>query len=250
MQVIFGLIGEKLSHSFSKEYFSQKFQQLQLHNYSYELWEMNTLNNIREFILNKKNVRGFNITIPYKQEIIKYLDKFSEDVVQIEACNCVLIKNNLWIGYNTDWWGFLKMIENKLEPHHSGAMILGTGGAAKAVGYALKKIQIPFVYVTRNNTSFSDNIILYEQLSSSDFQKYPIIINATPLGMYPNINTMPPLPINFIYEKNFLIDLIYNPEKTLLLQKAEKRGAKILNGLEMLHLQAEKSWYIWQESNN
>lgn len=245
----FGLIGRKLSHSFSKKYFSEKFKELQLVDYTYELWELETLDNIREFVLSKKNVKGFNITVPYKQDILKYLDVLSEDVSKIGACNCVLIKDNTWIGYNTDWWGFLKMIENKLENHHRGALILGTGGAAKAVSYALEQLHLPYLYVTRRIPPLHRNIITYEQLDAQHFHAFPIIINTTPLGMYPDTDAMPPIPINFIDKKHFVIDLIYNPEKTLLLKESEKRGAKILNGLEMLYLQAEKSWYIWQELN-
>ncbi len=251
MSILFGLVGKKLSHSFSQSYFSEKFKQLGLTHYSYELWEFNNLKNIREYIFNKKNVRGFNITIPYKEEIIQYLDICSEEVSKIGACNCVYIKDELWIGYNTDWWGFLKMIEHKLDIHHTAAMILGTGGASKAVAYAFNKIGIPYIYVSRNPNKQSNVFcISYQDLTKSHFEKYPIIVNTTPLGMYPDVQTMPMLPINFIYEKNFVIDLIYNPEKTLLLQQAEKRSARILNGLEMLYLQAEKSWYIWQELNN
>jgi shikimate dehydrogenase len=246
-----GLIGKKLSHSFSKQYFEKKFDSLKIRNFTYDLWEIDNLKNIRKFIENKKNVLGFNITIPYKTEIIEYLDIVSDEVKGIGACNCVLIKNNQWIGFNTDWWGFMKMIENKLEPHHHAAIILGTGGSAKAVSYALKKLHIPFIFVSRKfQPHLSNQCITYDQLHPQYFSEYPIIINTTPLGMFPDTSSMPPIPINFIYEKNFVIDIIYNPKKTLLLQKAEEKKAKILNGLEMLYLQAEKSWYIWQEIND
>ncbi len=246
----YGLIGKKLLHAFSQKYFLEKFNHAQLSDYSYELWEIETLEDIRTFIFNKKNVRGFNVTIPYKEAIIKYLDDVSEEVIQIRACNCVHIKDNRWIGYNTDWWGFLKMIENKLESHHNAAMILGTGGSAKAVAYALKKLKLPFIWVSRDaNKDLNTKCIAYEFLDKIHFEKYSVVVNTTPLGMYPAVNIMPEIPINFIDRKNFVIDLIYNPEKTLLLQKAEERGARILSGREMLYLQAEKSWYIWQEIN-
>lgn len=250
MKKVFGLIGQSLSHSFSKEYFTKKFTALHLSEYVYELWELKDLQSIRSFIKSKENVIGFNVTIPYKTEIIRYLDNISDDVKKINACNCVHIKNQQWIGYNTDWWGFYKMIENKLEKHHSSAMILGTGGAAKAVAYALEKSGISYVYVSRQKKLSSNvEVLTYDELLSEHFMKHRLIINTTPLGMYPNVDTLPPIPIDFINEKNFVIDLIYNPKETLLLQEAQKRGAKVLNGLEMLYLQAEKSWYIWQELN-
>ncbi len=250
MKKVFGLIGQSLSHSFSKEYFTKKFTALHLSEYVYELWELRDLQNIRGFIESKENVAGFNITIPYKTEIIKYLDIISEEVQEINACNCVHIKNNQWIGYNTDWWGFYKMIENKLEKHHLSAMILGTGGAAKAVAYALEKSGISYVYVSRQKKIFSNVAVLtYDELVLEHFIEHTLIVNTTPVGMYPNVNELPSIPIDFINEKHFVIDLIYNPEKTRLLKEAQKRGARILNGLEMLYLQAEKSWYIWQELN-
>ncbi len=250
MKKVFGLIGHSLSHSFSKEYFTKKFIALHLSDYVYELWELKDLQNVRSFIKSKENVVGFNVTIPYKTEMIKYLDSISEEVKKINACNCVHIKNQQWIGYNTDWCGFYKMIENKLEKHHLSAMILGTGGAARAVAYALEKLSIQFVYVSRQKKLSSNvEVLTYDELLSDHFIKHRLIINTTPLGMYPNVNTLPPIPIDFINEKHFVIDLIYNPEETPLLREAQKRGAKVLNGLEMLYLQAEKSWYIWQELN-
>lgn len=246
MKNVYGLIGKKLSHSFSYEYFTKKFQSENLKDCTYELWELDSLDGIKNFFNEKKFVKGFNVTIPYKEEILFYLDELNEEVKMIGACNCVKIVNGQWIGYNTDWWGFLKMIENKLESYHSAAMILGTGGSAKAVSYALEQLKIPNIFVSRKY-GLSEKIILYDELKQEHFEQYNIIINTTPVGMYPEVNNFPPIPINFIYENNFVIDIIYNPEKTLLLQKAEEKGAKILNGLEMLYLQAEKSWEIWQE---
>lgn len=249
MPTIFGLIGKTLSHSFSKAYFTSKFQHLRLYDFSYELWEIECLNTIRSFIQQKKYVRGFNITIPYKEEIIKYLDVVSDEVLHIGACNCVHIQKDVWIGYNTDWWGFVKMIENKLEPHHTAALILGTGGAAKAIAYGLQKLQIDYLFVSRQIKNTLTPCITYTELTHKHFEEYPIIINTTPLGMYPNIHVRPAIPMDFIDEKNFVIDINYNPLKTQLLMEAEKHQAKILNGLEMLYLQAEKSWYIWQKDH-
>jgi shikimate dehydrogenase len=242
-----GLIGKKLSHSFSKKYFEEKFQKYQISNYSYNLWELESLNNIQEFILQQKNVLGFNVTIPYKVEILNYVDEIFDEVKYIGACNCVSINNSKWTAYNTDWWGFLKMIENKLQDFPDFAIILGTGGAAKAVKYALDKLQIKSIFVSRHPKN-DDNVITYSQLHSQFFQQNVLLINTTPLGMYPDILSIPPIDLNLLNKNTFVIDLIYNPEKTLLLQEAEKKGCKILNGIEMLHLQAEKSWEIWQNS--
>jgi len=245
MNLKFGLIGKKLSHSFSQRYFAEKFKQLNLNHYSYELWELEDIKNIRSFIDQQGNVRGFNVTIPYKKEIISHLDSITDEVKQIGACNCVLIENNQWIGYNTDWWGFYEMIKDELEPPHTSAMILGTGGAANAVAYAFQQFKMPYVFVSRNK--FHSQCITYDDLNKMHFEKYPVIVNTTPLGMYPDTASMPAIPIHYLSNKNFVIDLIYNPEKTLLLQESEKHKAKILNGLKMLYLQAEKSWYIWQK---
>lgn len=246
MNLKFGLIGKKLSHSFSQKYFKEKFNQLNLDHYSYELWELEDIKNIRSFIEHQGNVRGFNVTIPYKKEIIQYLDSISDEVKQIGSCNCVLVENNQWMGYNTDWWGFYEMIKDELESHHTSAMILGTGGAANSVAYAFQQLKISYIFISRNN--FHSQCITYFDLNKMHFEKYPIIVNTTPLGMYPDIASMPAIPIQYVSSKNFVIDLIYNPEKTLLLQESEKRHAKILNGLKMLYLQAEKSWYIWQKN--
>lgn len=251
MESKFGLVGKKLLHSFSKKFFDEKFKVLNLSGFSYELWEVEHLEYIKEFIAAQKNVKGFNVTIPFKEEIIRYLDETSEDVKVIGACNCVVIDNDKWIGCNTDWWGFLKMIEGKIAPHHNAAMILGTGGAAKAVAYALDKLNVNYMYISRgSNKVMNKPILKYEELTRQHFEEYSIIINTTPVGMYPVVNSAPNIPIDFINEKNFVIDIIYNPEKTPLLEEAEKRGAKILNGLEMLYLQAEKSWCIWQGLDN
>ncbi|GIV26719.1 MAG: shikimate 5-dehydrogenase [Bacteroidia bacterium] len=249
MKKVFGLVGHSLSHSFSKQYFTNKFNTLQLSDYVYELWELKDLKNIREFIHSQGNVVGFNVTIPYKTEIINYLDIITEEVKNINACNCVFVKDNQWIGYNTDWWGFLKMIENKLDKHYTSAMILGTGGASKAVAYALEKLGIQYIFVSRNEHPTSSNVLSYNELVPEIFDQFTLIINTTPVGMYPDVEDIPPIPINFINEKHFVIDLIYNPEETKLLHEAKQRGSKILNGFEMLYLQAEKSWYIWQELN-
>lgn len=249
MENIYGLIGRSLKHSFSKYFFEKKFSELNLMNFKYELWEVDDLKNIKSFIDEKKDVKGFNITIPYKEEIIGYVDGLSDEVKIIGACNCVKINNGKWWAYNTDWWGFLKMIESKLEKHHTAAMILGSGGSAKAVAYALNHLEMPYVFISRHGVMHENNsksFVLYNDLNQFHFKAFPVIINTTPLGMYPDVNIAPPINIDFIDEKNFVIDLIYNPSKTLLLKESEKRGAKVLNGLEMLYLQAEKSWYIWQ----
>ena len=240
----FGLVGKNISYSFSKKYFTEKFQKLGLETYKYRNYDIPDIEEFPFVIYQQEDeFQGFSVTIPYKQSIIKYLDEVDVDAKKIGAVNTIKVtEDNRLIGYNTDVYGFQKSIEPLLKKHHKKALILGTGGASKAVAYALNKLDIAYEFVSRN---VSENSLLYSILSQQFMEEYTIIINCTPLGTHPNIDDSPNIPYEFITEKHLLFDLIYNPSETKFLQEGKKRGAIIKNGLEMLELQAEKSWEIW-----
>ncbi|MDK7375728.1 MULTISPECIES: shikimate dehydrogenase [Weeksella] len=235
-----GLIGKNISYSFSVKYFTEKFEQLNLGNYSYELFDLKNINEI-ETLFRNKNLLGFNITIPYKQAIIPYLDELSPEAKEVGAVNTVKIDNGKKIGYNTDVYGFEKSFVPMLSKHHQKALILGNGGASKAVVFVVNKLGIPYTIVSRNDKK----LLHYDALDEDILASHQIIINCTPVGTYPQINATPKLPYQFLTDIHYLYDLIYNPEETIFLQLGKKKGAKTKNGLEMLHLQAEKSWEIW-----
>ena len=240
----FGLVGKNISYSFSKKYFTEKFQKLGLETYKYRNYDIPDIEEFPFVIYQQEDeFQGFSVTIPYKQAILKYLDEVDVDAKKIGAVNTIKVtEDNRLIGYNTDVYGFQKSIEPLLKKHHKKALILGTGGASKAVAYALNKLDIAYEFVSRN---VSENSLLYSILSQQFMEEYTIIINCTPLGTHPNIDDSPNIPYEFITEKHLLFDLIYNPSETKFLQEGKKRGAIIKNGLEMLELQAEKSWEIW-----
>lgn len=239
---LYGLLGKTLKHSFSKTYFTEKFAALNIADCRYENFELKSINELPELLANNPSIKGLNVTIPYKEDVIQFLDEKSEVVQKINACNCINIIHGKLIGYNTDVFGFEQSLLPFLKPHHKKALILGTGGAAKAVQYALKKLSISFQNVSRSK---SDNTATYEELNKSILQDHTLIINTSPLGMYPKMDEAPPIPYEFLTSQHLLFDLIYNPEKTLFLKKGEDRGAEIANGKEMLLLQAEESWRIW-----
>jgi len=243
---IYGLVGYPLSHSFSKGYFSEKFNQLNLTNCEYRNFELPNLNQLNT-VLSIENLKGFNVTIPYKTAIITHLNDINEDAKIVGAINTVKIvsinnKQQL-IGFNTDVYGFAQSIKPFLAYNHHKALILGNGGASKAVAYTLQKLGIEFLIVTRNPQA--KNNISYQQLNDYAISLFPLIINTTPLGMYPSIDNCPAIPYGGITENHLCIDLIYNPTQTLFLKKAAEQGSKILNGLSMLQLQADKAWEIW-----
>lgn len=242
----FGLIGKTLKHSFSQNYFTQKFQRENLTDCSYSNFELQSIDEVTELVCTP-GLEGFNITIPYKEEIIPFLHKKNIIVDKIGACNCVKIINGQLHGFNTDAIAFQKSLEKKIESHHECALVLGSGGASKAIQYALKEMNIDFLIVSRKAKT---NQMGYEDVSEDVIKKHPIIINTTPLGMYPNIDQDPPIPYNALSSQHLLFDLTYNPEKTKFLQQGEAQGAKIMNGYEMLVLQAEESWRIWNEVVN
>ncbi len=241
---LFGLIGFPLSHSFSKKYFTDKFEKEGLINCRYENFQIPSIDQLKD-VLAKTGLEGFNITIPYKAQVLSFLHDASEVVKKIRACNCVLIRDGKLQGFNTDVIGFEGSLKNQLEPSiHKKALILGTGGSARAVEFVLVKLGIPYRNVSRKPSAKSFS---YEQVTPEVIKEYKLIINTTPLGLFPNVVEAPPLPYDQLNTEHFLFDLIYNPEKTLFLKKGEAKGAKIRNGYEMLVLQAEENWKIWNE---
>ncbi|WP_299891548.1 shikimate dehydrogenase [uncultured Lacinutrix sp.] len=239
----FGLIGKNISYSFSRNYFKNKFEIENISNAFYENFDIEDINAF-ESELKHQDIKGFNVTIPYKESIIPYLDKLNKKAKAIGAVNTIRIsKKGKYIGYNTDFYGFKKALKPYLETHHKKALILGTGGASKAVAYALKSLNIKFLFVSRHPKK--DNEISYLELSEKLVKKHRLIINCTPLGTHPNINNCPDIPYDSITKKHILFDLIYNPEETKFLTIGKLKGATIVNGQGMLELQAEKSWKIW-----
>lgn len=241
----FGLIGKTLKHSFSKNFFEQKFAAQKNNDCSYENFELQSINELPELIKNQPHLCGLNVTIPYKEEVLQFLDDKNDVVKKINACNCIKISNARLSGYNTDALAFKRSLHPKLQPHHQCALILGSGGASKAVQYALQEMSIDFLIVSRHKIQ---NQLGYEDVSENLIRNNHIIINTTPLGMFPNINNDPPIPYEAITSQHLLYDLIYNPAKTKFLEKGEQQGAQIINGHQMLILQAEESWKIWNDS--
>lgn len=240
----FGLIGKNISYSFSKGYFLEKFKNLQLKNHKYYNYDLPEISEFPFITYHKEEeFGGFNVTIPYKQSIIKYLAELDDVAQKIGAVNTIKVtNNNKLIGFNTDAYGFENSLKPMLKQHHKKAIILGTGGASKAVMFVLNKLNIAYKLVSRNPT---EHQISYDDLTEELIKNYQIIINCTPLGTHPNIQDCPNIPYNLLSENHFLYDLIYNPPETMFLKKGKKQGATIKNGLEMLELQAEKSWEIW-----
>ena len=240
---VFGLIGYPLHHSFSEKYFSEKFSKENISDCRYELFPIKSIDELKQLIRSLPALKGLNVTIPYKQQVIRYLTDTSEIPEGIRACNCIKIEDKQLIGFNTDHIGFEKSITPLLKPHHKKALILGTGGAAESVAYVLKKSGIPYSFVSRSPQYAS--ILTYREINAKKLKDYTIIINTSPLGMYPDIDNCPDIPYSALSEKHLLYDLIYNPAKTLFLANGEKQGAVIKNGEEMLAIQAEESWNIW-----
>ncbi|MBY0244732.1 MAG: shikimate dehydrogenase [Sphingobacteriaceae bacterium] len=238
----FGLIGFPLSHSFSKKYFTEKFQTNKIENCTYELFPIENAAEMLDLVRSNSSIKGLNVTIPHKVSVLPYLTKLDEAAKEIGAVNCIQFVDNERIGYNTDAYGFEMSLCPLLENHHQKALIFGNGGAAKAVKYVLKKLGIDFLVVGRNP---EQGCMLYEEITANILSNYTILINTTPLGMMPNENTCPPISYSDLSEKHLAYDLVYNPLETLFLTQAKAQGAKTKNGLEMLHLQAERSWEIW-----
>lgn len=241
----FGLIGKNISYSFSKKYFTEKFSSDLFDDFTYENFDIESINDFPEILKNNPDLKGLNVTIPYKEAIIPFLDTLSDKAFKIGAVNVIRFtkKGNLK-GYNSDWYGFKQSLEPLLQPHHKRALILGTGGAAKAVAFALEQLGIFHTFVSREAT---ENAIDYDRINVTTFDNFQIIINCTPLGTSPNTKEFPPIPYQFFTDKHIAFDLIYNPEETQFLKKAKKKGAVTKNGYEMLVFQAEKAWKIWNK---
>lgn len=256
----FGLIGYPLVHSFSKQYYTEKFQKLGLSEYSYELFPLPLISSFPQLLKDEPELCGLNVTIPHKIGVLYYLDWVSPEAKVVNAVNCIKIikKDPLddffsgecslepvrLHGYNTDVYGFEESLKPLLKKWHTRALVLGNGGAARAVFYVLKKLNIDYTVVSRKASHLQ---LAYEDINKDVIENHSLIINTTPVGTYPNVEDCLDIPYNFIGKKHLLYDLIYNPEETEFLKRGRLNGASIKNGQEMLELQAEKNWEIWQE---
>ena len=257
---MFGLLGKSLGHSFSKDYFTKKFSALNL-DHTYHNIELENIADIIPFVNENKNLKGFNVTVPYKEEIIPFLDEIDDTAKKVGAVNTVKVENERLKGFNTDVIGFGKLLEESQSRRVAEsqsvneALILGSGGASKAVQYVLRKENIPFRIASRGfelgvrseelGVRSQELGVSYREINSTGFSPYSIIINTTPVGMFPNVNECLELPYSSIEARHVFIDLIYNPEETLFLNKARLKGASTFNGMTMLYEQAEASWRIW-----
>ncbi|MBN8878249.1 MAG: shikimate dehydrogenase [Sphingobacteriales bacterium] len=241
---LYGLIGYPLSHSFSKRYFTEKFEREGLKDYQYELFPVSSIEELPQLLEKHPELCGLNVTIPYKEQVLSYLHSKNELVKAIRACNCIDIRDGKLKGYNTDVIGFERSLLEQWQPHHKKALILGTGGVSKAVQYIMQKMGLAYRYVSRKPGVHNYS---YEQLTPAIMQEYTLIVNTTPLGMYPNVTEAPPIPYEALTPRHYLFDMVYNPEKTLFLKMGEEKGAAIKNGADMLKIQADESWEIWNK---
>lgn len=243
----FGLIGYPLGHSFSKNYFNEKFANEDI-DAVYMNFEIPSINDLPQVIAENPELKGLNVTIPYKEKVISYLDELDKDAREIGAINVIKVirqkdSDPKLVGYNSDVIGFTKSIEPLLEPHHKKALILGTGGASKAVFHGLKQLGVEGTFVSRHERP---NMFTYEELTAEVMDEYSVIVNTTPVGMYPHTDECPNIPYQYLTPNHLLYDLLYNPDVTLFMKKGEEKGATTKNGLEMLLLQAFAAWDIWE----
>lgn len=239
----YGLIGHPLTHSFSQKYFTDKFEKEQITGCEYQLFDIKTINELSGVLKSNPELKGLNVTIPYKEQVIPFLDKISDDAKLIGAVNTIKIEDNKLIGYNTDYFGFKQSLKPFIEISQERALIIGTGGASKAIFHALSSLNINCLFVSRNPKN--DNEISYDDVNEYVLKHHQIIVNTTPVGTFPNITEKPEIDYNYITPKHLLYDLVYNPAETQFLLEGKKRGAIVLNGYQMLQLQAEKAWEIW-----
>lgn len=241
----YGVIGNPLHHSYSKAYFNEKFQE-QAIDARYDNYLLPTIKDVMTVLNDTPNLCGLNVTIPYKEQVMEYLDEIDDEAKEIGAVNVIKIteKNGKRFlkGYNSDWFGFTEAIKPFLKPHHTHALILGTGGASKGILYALKKLKINTQFVSRDPSKG----LTYKQLTKEILQQYTIIVNTTPVGTFPEVKHCPPIPYHFLTDKHLVYDLIYNPIRTLFLHQAETRGATTCNGWQMFLNQAHKAYVIWE----
>lgn len=246
----YGLIGYPLGHSFSISYFNEKFQNENI-DATYENFEIPDIKELPEVLDSNPELRGLNVTIPYKEKVISFLDALSPEARAIGAVNVIKVEHkgrkNVLTGYNSDVIGFTKSIEPLLENYHKKALILGTGGASKAIEYGLRSLGLETLKVSRSEKA---GCIQYKQLKADDMKAYNVIVNCTPCGMYPHADECPSLPYEGMDAHTLLYDLIYNPDETLFMKKGKERGATVKNGLEMLLLQAFASWEFWHGTRN
>ena len=239
----FGLIGYPLSHSFSKKYFTEKFTNENIPDCVYELYPIKKIDQVGNILQSNPELVGLNVTIPYKEEVISYLGELDETAKAVGAVNTIKISNGNSKGYNTDVYGFRESLKPLLKPHHKRALILGTGGASKAVAYCLRQLNIDYIFVSRTQ---QQGCVSYDSVRYY-LHTFYVVINTTPLGMSPDTDQCPTIAYDAFSEKHLCYDLVYNPEETLFLKKAKEQGATVKNGLEMLYLQAERAWEIWNQ---
>ncbi len=240
---LFGLIGYPLGHSFSKKYFTEKFEKEGLKDCRFENFPIPFIEEFPEIIKAYPDLKGIAVTIPYKQSVLKYVTDTTNLSEGLQACNCIKISNGKLIAFNTDIIGFKKSIQPLLSSHHTKALVLGNGGAAAAVIAGLRQMNIDVMVVSRQLHAGSD--CTYADLTPAIIQEHKIIVNTTPLGMHPNTDSCPDIPYGLLDKSYLLYDLVYNPAQTLFLKKGEEKGAVVKNGLDMLVLQAEENWNIW-----
>ena len=241
---MYGLIGYPLGHSFSKQYFTEKFEKEGIADCMFEAFPILSIDEFPALLKNNPALKGLSVTIPYKEQVLQFVDELSDEVKAIGATNSIKIRNGKLTAYNTDIAGFEKSFIKLLQPYHKKALVLGTGGASKAVQYVLRKLQIDYLVVTRNKEG-KVNHITYADINETLMKEYSIIINCSPVGMHPNDNIAPSIPYQFISANHYLYDLVYKPAETLFLKNGKERGAAVQNGYEMLLIQAEESWRIW-----
>ena len=245
---LFGLIGYPLGHSFSQKYFSEKFVREDITDARYELFPLPEISGLRQVLDDHPALSGLNVTIPHKETVIPFLDELDETAQAVGAVNCIRIRNGRLTGFNTDVYGFEQSLLHAVGDHASffgaRALILGTGGASKAVAFVLRKLGMAYRFVSRTANPEA-GCLSYEALEQLDWSLYRLIVNTTPLGTYPKVETCPELPFAKISSQHLVFDLVYNPPQTVLLQRSSMQGASVQNGLEMLQLQAEKAWEIW-----
>ena len=241
-QKTYGLVGKSISYSFSEKYFTEKFKKNKIQNCTYKNFDLNNIKDLVS-ILKENDLKGLNITIPYKEQVLSYLDEIEDNAKLIGAINTIKInKDKTLTGYNTDFIGFINTLRPYINSNCKKALILGTGGASKAIEYGLKKLNIESKKVSRNKKKGD---LTYLEIDSDLIKEYQIIINTTPLGTYPDIENYPDIPYKYLTKKHICYDLIYNPDETTFLRKSKKKGAITINGLRMLEIQAEESWKIW-----
>ena len=239
----FGLIGLTLTHYFSKQFFTEKFEKEQITDCLYENYPLEKIEDLPALLAANRDIVGLNVTIPYKKDVVPFLTDAAPAVKKTGACNCIRIDGKKRIGYNTDVIGFHLSLMPHLRVQHQRALILGTGGASAAVEFVLQQIAMPYLIVSRNPGT---NSIGYDQLSEDLMESHTLIVNTTPLGTFPAVETYPPIPYQYVTDQHFLYDMVYNPTETIFLKQGREKGATILNGMDMLIGQANASWDIWK----